>query len=41
MYTDYNNVPIHGVQGCTRSTGIIHIIYVEDKLSMHYDTESP
>ena len=47
MYAEYKNVPVHGVQGCMQSTGNVHgvrdsiSLYVEYKLSMHYDTKSP
>ena len=41
------NVPVHRVQGCTQSTGVVHSVlkcvslYVEYKLFMSYDNESP
>ena len=47
MYMEYKNVSVHGVQGCTQSTGNVHgvqdciSLYAEYKLSMRYDTESP
>ena len=47
MYAEYKNVPIHGAQGCTQSTGNVHgvrdyiSLYAGYKLSMRYDTESP
>ena len=47
MYAEYKNVPVHGVQECTWSTGNVYGVrdcissYAEYKLSMGYDTESP
>ena len=47
MYTEYKNVPVHGVQGCTWSTGNVHEVrdrislYAEYKFSIRYDTKSP
>ena len=45
MYVEYKNVHVHRVQGCTWSTGNVHEVrdcislYVEEKLSMSYDTK--
>ena len=33
MYAEYKNVPVHGVQGCTRSTGV-YAVYGERTQSM-------
>ena len=47
MYEEYKNVPVHEVQGCMQSTGNVHgvwdciSLYMEYKLFMSYDTESP
>ena len=47
MYAEYKDVPVHKVQWCTQSTGIVHevreciILYAEYKFSMSYDNESP
>ena len=47
MYVEYKNVPVHRVQGCTRSKRNVHgvrdciSVYAEYKLSMSYDMESP
>ena len=47
MYMEYKNVPVHKVQECTQSKGIIHEVpkcvslYAKYKLSMNYDNESP
>ena len=46
MDSEYKNIPVHRLQGCTRSTRNVHKVqdcislYAEYKLSMNYDTES-